>query len=200
MASIIAIEKDGVVYIGADAVKQRCNVKYYMTKESNFTIHKMKNGIIVGTVGLASVAQQMWLRDELFDLKAGEKFDKRYIVTKIIPQFYEAVKNHSGWKENDEVKEIESGFVFVYKSDIYLMYSDLSVKKCNKIGCMSNEDEDILFYTYASAYMANNPDKSPKEVIKETFKFAASCNRSVNLHGHIINTKDLEFKEMGIIE
>ena len=160
----------------------------------------MKNGIIVGTVGLASVAQQMWLRDELFDLKAGEKFDKRYIVTKIIPQFYEAVKNHSGWKESDEVKEIESGFVFVYKSDIYLMYSDLSVKKCNKIGCMSNEDEDILFYTYASAYMANNPDKSSEEVIKETFKFAASCNRSVNLHGYIINTRDLEFKEMGIIE
>ena len=32
MASIIAIEKNGVVYMGTDAVKERCDVKYYMTK------------------------------------------------------------------------------------------------------------------------------------------------------------------------
>lgn len=200
MASVIAIEKDGVVYVGADAVKERCNVKYYMTKESNLCIHKMKNGVIVGTLGLASVAQQMWLHDEWFELEEGENFDKKFIVTKIVPKFYESIKNHRSWECPGDVKEIDSGFIFVYKNDIYLMYSDLSVRKCKKIGCMSNEDEDILFYTFASTYMENNPDKSIEEVIRETFKFASSCNRSVNLHGYIINTKDLEFKEMGIKE
>lgn len=200
MASVIAIEKDGIVYVGVDAVKERCNVKYYMTKESNLSVHKMKSGVIVGTLGLATVAQQMWLHDEWFELEEGEEFDKKFIVTKIVPKFYEAIKDHHSWRSDDEVKEIDAGYVFVYKSDIYLMYSDLSVRKCKKIGCMSNEDEDILFYTFASAYMENNPDKSPEEVIRETFKFAASCNRSVNLHGYIINTKDFEFKEMGITE
>ena len=47
-------------------------------------------------------------------------------------------------------------------------------------------------------YMENNPDKSPEEVIKETYKFAVPRNKSVNSHGYIINTKDLEFNEMGI--
>lgn len=200
MASIIAIEKDGVVYVGSDAVKQRCDVKYYINKESNLSVHKMKSGVIVGTLGLATISQQMWLHDEWFELAEGEKFDKKFIVTKIVPKFYEATKAHRSWKEARDVLETDAGFVFVYKSDIYLMYSDLSVRKCNKIGCMSNEDEDILFYTYASAYMENNPDKSPEEVIKETFKFASTCNRSVNLHGFIIDTKNFEFKEMGIKE
>ena len=198
MASVIAIEKDGVVYVGADAVKERCNVKYYMTKESNLCMHKMKSGIIVCALGLAAVAQQMWLHDEWFELEEGETFNKKFIVTKIVPKYYEAIKNHRSWDSVGEVKEIDSGYIFVYKSDIYLMHGDLSVTKCKKIGCMSNEDEDILFYTYASAFMENNPDKKPEEVIRETFKFAASCNKSVNLHGYIINTKDLEFKEMGI--
>lgn len=198
MASIIAIEKDGVVYMATDAVKQRCEVKYYMTKESNLSIHKMKNGILVGTIGLASVAQQMWLHDEWFELDEGEEFNKKFIVTKIIPKFYESIKNHRDWEERNHVKEIEAGFVIAYKSDIYLVFSDLSVKKCKKIACMSNEDEDMLFYAFASTYMENNPDKCPEDVIRETYKFAVPRNKSVNSHGYIINTNDLEFKEMGI--
>ncbi|MBR2025053.1 MAG: hypothetical protein IKA02_04535, partial [Clostridia bacterium] len=74
MASIIAIEKDGVVYMGVDAVKQRCDVKYYLTKESNLSVHKMKSGVLVGTIGLAAVAQQMWLHEEWFEIPEGEEF------------------------------------------------------------------------------------------------------------------------------
>lgn len=198
MASIIAIEKDGVVYMGTDAVKHRCDVKYYMTKESNLSIHKMNNGILIATLGLAALAQQMWLHDEWFTVEENEKFDKKFIVTKILPKFYDAIKDHRAWKERNEVKEIDTGFIIAYKSDIYLVLGDLSVKKCKNIACMSNEDEDMLFYAFASTYMENNPDKCPEDVIKETYKFAVPRNRSVNSHGYIINTRDLEFKEMGI--
>ena len=183
MASIIAIEKDGVVYMGVDAVKQRCDVKYYLTKESNLSVHKMKSGVLVGTIGLAAVAQQMWLHEEWFEIPEGEEFNKRFIVTKILPQFYEAVKNHRAWEEEHGIMELETGFIMAYKSDIYLIFSDLSVSKCRKIACMSNEDEDVQFYAYASTYMDNNPDKTPEDIIRETYKFAAPLNLNLKKWG-----------------
>lgn len=198
MATVLAIEKDGVVYVGADAVKQRCDVKYYVTKESNLNVHKTKSGVLIGSFGRATIAQQMWLHDEWFDIGEDEEFDKEFIVTKIIPKFYETIKDRSEWEDDRGISTIDTGFILAYKSDIYYIYNGLAVSKCKGLACMSNEDEDMQLYAYARTYMENNPDASPEEVIKETFKFATPLNKNVNLHGYIINTKDLEFKEMGI--
>ena len=38
MGAIFAIEKDGVVYLGADAVKSCCDVNFYVNNESNKSI------------------------------------------------------------------------------------------------------------------------------------------------------------------
>ena len=198
MATIVAIEKDGVIYAGFDAVKQRCDVKYYVTSEENLNLHKMKSGVLVYSVGIAAFAQQMWLHDEWFDLEEDEEFDKEFIVTKIIPKFYEATKDFNKWEEDRGVSRVDTGFLMIYKDSMYYIFNDLCVMKCKGIACMSNEDEDMQVFAYAKAYMEKHPDASPEDVIKETFKFAAPLNRSVNLHGYLINTKDLEFKEMGI--
>lgn len=194
MGAIFAIEKDGVVYLAADAVKECCDVNFYVNKESNLRIHKMPSGIIVATCGMMSVTQRLWLHDEWFELEDGENFDKKFIVTKIIPRFYDAIKDMDVWEEKKEqfFNNTLAGFIIAKGADIYMVFSNLTVIKCDKIAAMSDEDADMIMLSYANACYEDDPEK----IIKKTYDFTASKNAQISTHGFIINTKDFTFKKM----
>jgi ATP-dependent protease HslVU (ClpYQ) peptidase subunit len=194
MGAIFAIEKDGVVYLAADAIKECCDVNFYVNKESNLRLHKMPSGIIVAASGPMLVTQRLWLHDEWFELEEGEIFDKKFIVTKIIPRFYEAIKDLDVWEEKKErfLNETQAGFIIAKDADIYMVFSNLSVIKCDKIAAMSDEDADMIMLSYANACLEDNPEK----VIKQTYAFTAGKNANISTHGFIINTKDFTFKKM----
>ena len=194
MGAIFAIEKDGVVYLAADAIKACCDVNFYVNKEPNLKIHKMPSGIILAAVGAMFVTQRLWLHDEWFELEEGETFDKRFIVTKIIPRFYKAIEDMNVWKERKEQfhSEVRAGFILAKGADIYMIFNNLSVIKCDKIAAMSNEDADTIMLSYANACREEDPEK----IIKKTYEFTASKTAQISTHGFIINTKDFTFKKM----
>ena len=194
MGAIFAIERDGVVYLGADAVKQCCDVNYYVESAENLKLHIMPNGIIVAAMGLMYLTQQLWLHDEWFTLEEGEVFDKKFIVTKIIPRYYEAVCDMDGWEEKERGfhKVIEVGFIIAKGSDFYMVFNDLSVIKCDGIAAMSDEDADMIMLSYATASREENPEK----LIRDTYAFVSRCNQLISTHGFITNTRDFTLKRM----
>lgn len=194
MGAVFAIEKSGVVYLAADAIKECCDVNFYVNKESNLRLHKLPSGIIVAASGPMRVTQRLWLHDEWFELEEGEVFDKRFIMTKIIPRFYEAIQDMDVWEEKKErhFSETEAGFIIAKGADIYMIFSDLSVIKCDKIAAMSDEDADMIMLSYAHACHEDDPER----VIKKTYEFTASKNAQISTHGYIINTNDFTFKRM----
>ena len=194
MGAIFAIEKDGVVYLAADAVKECCGVNYYVNKESNLRLHKMPSGIIVAAQGPMLVTQRLWLHDEWFELGEGEVFDKRFIVEKIIPRFYNEIKNKEVWEKKNHtlIEETEAAFILAKGSDIFVIFADLSVTKCDKIAAISEEDADTIMLSYANACR----EKDPEMVIKKTYEFTSSKNADVSTHGFIINTRDFILKKM----
>ena len=194
MGAIFAIEKDGVVYVAADAVKSCCDVNFYVNEESNIKIHKMPSGVIVASVGPMSITQRLWLHDEWFKLEEGEVFDKRFIVTKIIPKFYATTKDMGVWEENKGrfISETSAGFIIAKGADIYIVFSNLAVLKCDKIAAMSDEDADMTMLSYANACCEDDPEM----IIKKTYEFTSSKTAQIYTHGYIINTKDFIFKKM----
>ena len=194
MGAIFAIEKDGVVYLGADAVKSCCDVNFYVNNESNLKLHKMPSGIIIAANGKMTVTQRLWLHDEWFQLEDGEVFDKKFIVTKIIPRYYKEIKDSACWEKVEKryCKELGGGFIIAKGADIYMVFSNLSVIKCDKIAAMSDEDADAIMLAYASSCTDNDPEM----VIKKTYEFTASKNAQISTHGYIINTRDFTFKRM----
>ena len=194
MGAIFAIEKDGVVYLGGDAVKACCDVNFYVNKEANLRLHRMPSGIVVAATGPMLMTQRLWLHDEWFELKEGETFDKRFIVTKIIPQYYEEIKDMDVWEERKHhyVKETGAGFIIAKGGDIYEVFNDLSVVKCDKLAAMSDEDADLIMLSYANACKEEDPER----VIRKTYEFTASKAAQISTHGYIINTRDLTFKRM----
>ena len=194
MGAIFAIEKDGVVYLAADAVKKCCDVELHVNKETNFKIHKMPSDIIVASCGPMIVTQQLWLHDEWFELDDGEAFDKRFIVTKLIPKLYNATKNFDVWEEEfgDFVNSTEAGFIIARGGDIYMICNNLSVVKCEKLAAVSDARADMLMLAYANACTDDNPEM----VIKKAFEFASGRTATVSTHGIVINTRDQVFKKM----
>ena len=194
MSAIFAIERDGVVYLAADAVDYSYSVNLYVNNESNLRLRRMPSGIILAFNGASRVAQHLFLHDEWFELGEGETFDKRFIVTKIIPRFYGSTRDMDFWKRREErfINEIGAGFIVAKDSDVYIVFSDLSVIKCDKMAAMSDEDADVIMLSYASACR----EADPEVVIKKTYEFTASKNAKISSHGYIINTKDFTLKRM----
>ncbi len=194
MGAIFAIEKDGVVYLAADANKECCGGNFYVNKESNLRLHKMPSGIIVATIGPMHTSERLWLHDEWFELAEGEVFDKKFIVTKLIPRFYKSIKNMDVWKENNNrmFNEIDAMFILAKGADIYLIFNDLSVFKCDKLVVMSDGEEDVMMFSYANACREENPEK----IIKKAFEFTSSKTAQISAKGFIINTRDFTFKKM----
>ena len=73
-----------------------------------------------------------------------------------------------------------------------MVFSNLSVIKCDKIAAMSDEDADMIMLSYANACHEDDPEK----IIKKTYDFTASKTAQISTHGFIINTKDFTFKKM----
>lgn len=199
MGAIVAIEKDGVVYLAADANKECCGGNFYVNKESNLRLHKMPSGIIVATIGPMHTSERLWLHDEWFELAEGEVFDKKFIVTKLIPRFYESIKDMDVWETNDNkmVNMLDAMFILAKGADIYVILNDLSVFKGNKIVAISDEDKDrcSMFFDAMSC-----SEKDPEKLLKKTFESVARRTSQVSTHGFIINTRDFTLKKMEDVE
>lgn len=194
MGAIFAIERNGVVYLGADAVRSASDVTYYVNNESNLKLTRMPSGVVVASVGHMAPALQLTLHDEWFETEEGEAFDKRFIVTKIIPRFYEAIKDRVEWESRDRYlcKTAKVAFIIAKGSEIYAVFSNLSVVKCDGLAAITDSDADTIMCAYANACR----DEDPERIIKKTFAFAATKSNEVSAHGYIINTKDFTLKSM----
>ena len=194
MGAVFAIERDGVVYIASDAVKGCCGVNFYVNNVNNLRLHKMPSGIVIAANGAMAQTQRLWLHDEWFEIPEGEVFDKKYIVTRIIPKFYDAIKDMDVWetKEDEYIRTNKAGFLIAKGADIFAVFDDLSVVKCDKIAAIDEEDADMIMLSYANACR----EEDPEMVIKKTYEFASSKVANLYTHGYIINTRDLTFKRM----
>lgn len=194
MSSIIAIEKNGIVYVGCDASTECFGVNFYLNNENNLSIRKMPSNIIVAASGPLKVAQRLFMNEELFVLKEDEVFDKKYIVQKIIPKFYNISYDVIKWKKDEFTNcyNTESQFIVIKDSDIYLISKDLSVVKCKEIVCISDQNNEKEMYSFAKSIIEENPES----IIKKTFKYLSDNKYSFFNHGFIINTKDYILKKV----
>ena len=194
MGAIMAIERDGVVYMAADSVKCSSGVVSHMNKLTNQRIHKMPSGVLLAACGPVGAVQRLWLRDDWFRPAKGETFDKRYIVTQIIPKFYREISRFNFESSSSAdlfIKEYEVGFILAKGPDIYTIRPDLSVLKCD--GLVAVDDGGGLnkgMMTYAR----NCSDRDPETVLRKTFAAVSRQNNNVS-HCHcVVNDRDFQFK------
>ena len=194
MGAVLAIERDGVVYLGADAVRRSDALRYYVNEESNLKIHRLPSGILCAAIGRSAFAQQMYLHEEWFQLAEGERFDKDFLVRRVIPSYYREIKDLDGWRhpKSGFASHVDTSFIFAHGSDIYVVRGDLSVLKCRGAAAISDNDADEILVSYACASRI----ASPEETIRRAFGLASRVRRGISTRGILINTRDFLLTKM----
>ena len=86
MSIVVAIKKDGVVYLGADTRTSCGNEVYAQLLPADFKIHRL-GSCYVGSTGKVATLQFLKIHPEWFELD-GEPLTKRYLVRKVVPKYY----------------------------------------------------------------------------------------------------------------
>ena len=193
MGTLLAIDKDGVVYMGTDLERVESGVRLRSEAESNVRIHRLPSGILCGAIGKIRLAQQMYLHDEWFRLEEGERFDRRFLIEKIVPRFYEALCGIGGVEHDSKHRcdSVDAGFIFAKDGEIFVVFGDLSVVKCKGLAALSGDSADTLMYAYARGSCEGDPEA----LIRKSFAYVAGKRGTVSECGCIINTRDLTFEK-----
>ena len=96
MSVVVAIKKDGVVYLGSDSQVTRGGTRTSLTNPNNFKIWKVKgvDNCLMGPVGLLREACVIRVMENLvreIDV-IHDEVNLEYVVTRIVPKIIDELK------------------------------------------------------------------------------------------------------------
>lgn len=194
MSVIVAIKKDGVIYIGADSQVTKGGTRMTLSNPNNYKIWTV-GGIdnsLMGCVGSLRAANIMKVADglvpEMVDLK--NKVDFRFVVKRLVPCMMDELESYGQLNKKDNGAPcMESSYLFAYKDRLYSIDTYGSVIEVDDfcaIGSGASEAMGSLF----STVKIDDPIKRIQDAIK------SSATRDIYVDYPIVisNTADTEFK------
>ena len=197
MGAVVAIKSNDRVYIATDKMKQRLDYYWRTNAEFNFKIHKLKNGIIVGAVGPLVQAQRLFLNESWFNPPKGVPFDKRFIVTSIIPKYIEYLDEFNLLEKRDkdesDYPHIEGSFIIVNGTDIFVIDSKFSVYIMKDTAIITTDGQNYVFESLAHVLDKSDPEK----FLTDIFKRAANALGDMLPEIVLTDTVNTEFRFLG---
>ena len=193
MSVVVAIKKDGVVYLGSDSQVTRGGTRTSLTNPNNFKIWKVKgvDNCLMGHVGLLRDACVIRVMENLvreIDV-IHDEVNFEYVVTRVVPKIIEELKFYNYLESEGKFKDMESRYLFAFEDKLFVIGFDGSVIEVDDyIAIGSGECESI-----GSLLTTNNNDDPETRIIK-AIKASAAHDIYVDYPIILSNTKDLEFK------
>ena len=190
MSLIVAIKRDGVVYFGADT---------RTTRGDSFSSHLYPDdrkvvkvgSCFVAACGIVSNIRIMTSHPEWFELD-GRPLTKKHIVTRIIPEYYELIKDRGHFdkgERNEGAPNSECCFLISDGDRLFKVFDDFEVAELNEIGFIGCTDS--LARTVADLM---GKDADPEEVILKCQRLSAMVDEGVGPPYVLVNTRDKNFK------
>ena len=190
MSLVVAIKKDGAVYMGADTRTSKGDRIYTLLGENDLKIRRL-GSCLVGGVGSVSCIQLLDTLPHLFELD-GKPLTKRFIVENVIPEYYGLAKRlerlNSPERETDE--PTCSASFLVTDGDGLFMITDsfevIELSRCGEIGCTKQMARSVILASL------DLPD--PNETILNALRISSYRNDAVGAPYVLINTRDNRFE------
>ena len=195
MSVVVAIKKDGVVYLGSDSQVTRGGTRTSLTNPNNFKIWKVKgvDNCLIGHVGLLREACVIRVMENLLreiDV-IHDEVNFQYVVTRVVPKIIDELKEFNYIETEGKFKNMESKYLFAFKDKLFIIGFDGSVIEVDDYIAMgSGESESI------GSLLTTNSDEDPETRIIKAIKASAAHDIYVDYPIVLSNTKDLEFKVM----
>lgn len=193
MSVVVAIKKDGVVYLGSDSQVTRGGTRTSLTNPNNFKIWKVKgvDNCLMGHVGLLREACVIRVMENLvreIDV-IHDEVNFEYVVTRVVPKIIDELKEFNYIETEGKFKNMESKYLFAFKDKLFVIGFDGSVIEVDDyIAIGSGESESI------GSLLTTNNDEDPETRIIKAIKASAAHDIYVDYPIVLSNTKDLEFK------
>ena len=190
MSLVVAIKKDGVVYLGADTrITKGERVASNLTEEE-LKIHRMGK-CLIGTAGTVSNIQLMTSHPEWFE-QNGKPLTKKFIVQNVVSKYYDLVKNMDKLEVEEQSSDSpKSGCSFLVTDGekLFMILDDFEVIELSSYGQVGCTDE------IAMTFLLNDGDRhEPNEMILKALRTSAYRNDGVGAPFVLINTRDNKFE------
>lgn len=192
MSVVVAIKKDGKVYMGADSQVTKGGTRLSLSNPNNYKIWKVRgtDNCLMASVGNlrdACVVRVMGgLVREIDAIK--DEIDFEYVVCRIVPLIKEELKDYGYLKKDDVFNGFDSSYLFAYKDKLFIINSDgsvIEIDDCIAIGSGSTEAIGSLLTT--------SVEENPNERIIKAIKSSATHDIYVDYPIVLIDTETDEF-------
>jgi ATP-dependent protease HslVU (ClpYQ) peptidase subunit len=194
MSVVVAIKKDGIIYMGADSQVTKGGTRTTLSNPNNYKIWAVSGAdhALMGCVGTLRAANIMKVADglipEIVELK--NMVDFKFVVKRLVPRMMEELEGYKQLTKNDDgVPCMDSSFLFAYKDKLFSIEhygSVIEVDDFCAIGSGAPEAMGSLFSTV-------NVD-DPIKRIQDAIKSSATHDIYVDYPIVISSTENTEFK------
>lgn len=188
MSVIVALKYNNGVLIGADKQATCGNIK----KDNAQKIYKMKySNTSMGAVGYLRDANILETLEEVIyykDILNKTKIDRKYVVSKVVPNLFENFENFNRVEEKNGVKKLLSYFIFCTNNKIFEINGDGAVSEHDNFLAMGCGEQLCKGYLDTS-YKENLTKEQAEELISNAIKI--SCKDDCYI-GNVIDWIDLK--------
>lgn len=181
MSVVVAIKKDGVVYMGADTQTTSGIQRRNYLKESNLKIATFDNGMIIGHVGAVSRKSILFHSKNIIPkLKIPkEGLTKKVICEQLIPM----LRDQDVFFDKDEA-EVDASMLIGYGDKLFRVRNE-SVTEINEYSCIGSGVD------FAWAVMEIYHERlDPVSLLDKAMRASANKIPSVSGPFVFVNTKD----------
>lgn len=194
MSVVVAIKKDGIIYMGADSQVTKGGTRATLSNPNNYKIWKVLgiNNCIMGGVGTLRASNVIkvasGLIPEIVDLKDGVDF--RFMVRSFVPRLMDELDNQKLLTNcKDDTPHMGASFLFAYHDRLYSIASDGAVIEIDDFCAIGSGASEAL-----GSLLSSVDEKDPTERIKMAIKASAAHDIYVDYPIVISDTDSADFK------
>ena len=194
MSVVVAIKKDGIIYMGADSQVSCGGTRSTLSNPNNYKIWAMRDvdNCLMGSVGTLRANNIIKVADDLIpeivDLKGAVTF--RFVVRHLVPHLMDELDEYKVLtKDRDNVIHMDASFLLAYHDRLYSIEHYGSVIEIDDFCAIGSGSCEALGSLLSSVGIDD-----PVERIKMAIKASAAHDIYVDYPIVISNTKDTEYK------
>ena len=190
MSVVIAVKEGNRIWFGADTQSTCDTDKYNHLSSVDYKVNKMENGVLLSWTGATLMKQFIFSHTEWFSLDEKGELTKKHIVTKIIPQIYQALE------EEDLLEKGTDGYPPLMTGTILMAYKDRLFEICRDFEVIRYEDYQASGCgSKAVLYGLSKMDKTKdiNEQILQLLRISEKHDSCVSAPFIFIDTQDLNY-------
>lgn len=195
MAVVCAMKRDGAVYMATTSTITVNDTRLPITKDENLNIRKIGKDILVASVPDDKTAQNLYLHDSWFRLKAGEELSRERLATKIVTKFIQILEAKELLKRDSYgYPQMDCSILIARGDRLFCIKEDFSVFEYDSIIAISSGEESRFCEVYLFENSEREPTTDPDTLLAKTLYECDKVMTGAGTDVAIIDTKSMKFR------